>query len=157
MKTKILFLICILFISGIVKAQKDPLKGVMDAVGSQVGMGDLMGQLVGGIKNSAFTGGKSGKSDLISKLSGINATDYMQYASVLGSLAGSLKGTSFLPSWASQKDGVLDKLQQAGSIADVAGGMSGILGNLSPNVLKGSFKDNLGTFNSALGLLSKVK
>ena len=157
MKAKILLLLCIFLFSLNVKAQNDPVKSITDMVGSKADIGSLMGTMVNGIKPSAFTSGKSGKSDLISQLSGINATDYLKYASVAGELAGMLKGTSFLPSWASQKDGVLEKLQSAGSIADVAGGMGGLLGNLDPSALTKGFKKNKSSVSSALNVLSMIK
>lgn len=157
MKTKILLLLCIFLFSQNIKAQNDPLKGITDVVGSQIGMGSLMGQLVKGIKPSSFIGGKSGKSDLISQVSSIGSSDYLKYASVLGTLAGSLKGSSFLPEWADKKDGVLDQLKNAGSIADVATGTSSMLGMLDPSALTGSFKKNQGTYKDALNLLSKSK
>ena len=90
-------------------------------------------------------------------LSGVGATDYLKYASIAGSLAGSLKGTAFLPDWAGEKDGVLDMLQQAGSIADVAGGVSGLLGNINPASLTKSMKKNMGSVTSALKILSMLK
>lgn len=151
MKIKVLIVLFSLFVltTGI-KAQNDPLKSI-------AGMGDVMGILVNGIKPSAFTSGKSGKKDLISQLSGIKATDYLQYASFAGQLAGALKGTSFLPGWASQKDGILDQLQSAGSMADVAGGVSGLLGNINPGSLSSGFKKKQSSITSALGILSMMK
>ncbi|MBK8550705.1 MAG: hypothetical protein IPL53_06450 [Ignavibacteria bacterium] len=158
MKVKALVVLFSLFflVTGI-KAQNDPLKSITDIVGSQMGMGDVMGSLVNGIKPSSFTSGKSGKKDLINQLSGIKATDYLQYTSVAGQLAGALKGTSFLPGWASQKDGILDQLQSAGSMADVAGGVSGLLGNINPSSLSSGFKKNQSSITSALGILSMIK
>jgi len=157
MKTLILILLAAFILSPEVKAQNDPVKGITDALGSQAGMGDLLGQLMGGIKSSAFTGGKSSKSDLLGQLTGIGSSDVSKYGSLVGSLAGSLKETSFLPDWATKKDGVLSQLQTASSIADIAGGTSNLLGMLDPKIFKGGFKKNMGTFTSALGLLSLVK
>ena len=158
MKTKIFVLLCLFLFSHNVKAQNDALKGITDMVGSNANIGSLMGTMVNGIKPSAFTNGKAGKSDLISQLTGIKgADDYLKYASVAGEMAGMLKGTSFLPGWASQKDGVLDKLQSAASIADVVGGLGGLLGNLDPSALTKGFKKNKSSVSSALNVLSMIK
>lgn len=159
MKTKIILaVLCLMFIVKGVKAQTDPLKGIMDAVGSQVGMGDLMGTLVNGIKPSAFTNGKSGKTDLLGQLSGIsNASDYLGYAKVAGDLSGMLKSTSFLPDWAGKKDGILDQIQNASSIASLAGGLSDMTSLLNPSALSGSFKKNKSSFTQGLNLLKLVK
>lgn len=163
MKSKFLLLICfIIFASGSFaqndkSKSNDALKNITDAVGSQMSIGDVMGSLVNGIKPSAFDLGSSGKTDLLNQLSGIPVTDYMKYASVAGELAGSLKGSSFLPSWASQKDGIMDQLTKAGSIADVAGGVSGLLGNINPSSFTKSFKKKQSSITSALGILSLLK
>jgi len=153
------FCLLMFFSSAELKAQKDkdPLKGALDMVGKQAGMNDLMGQFLKGINNNAFTSGKSGKKDLLNKLSGIDATDYLQYASVAGDLAGALKGTSFLPDWASKKDGVLDQIKSAASIADVAGGVLDMSKMIDPGMFSKGFKKNMGTWTSALSLLSLVK
>jgi hypothetical protein len=158
MKTKVLTILfsIFLFVSA-VNAQKDKTKSITDIVGSSVNMGNVMGSLVNGITSSSFTGGKAGKKDLLNQLSGVNATDYLKYASVAGELAGALKGTAFLPDWASQKDGILDKIQSAASIADVAGGVSGMLGMLNPSSLTKSFKKKQSSITSALNVLSMMK
>lgn len=157
MKTKISILLFLVLLTTSAYSQSDGLKGITNMMGSQLNMGDVMGQLVNGVKSSAFTGGKTGKSDIVSMLSGVNPTDYLKYASIAGSLAGSLKGSSFLPGWADKKDGVIDQLTKAGSMADVAGGVSGLLGNLSPSVLSKGLKGNVGTLTTALGILSAIK
>jgi len=163
MKSKILIVIGFFIFATGAYAQNDktksndPTKGITDMIGSQMNMGDVMGSLVNGIKPSAFDLGSSGKTDLLNQLSGIPVTDYMKYATVAGELAGSLKGSSFLPSWASQKDGIMDQLTKAGSIAEVAGGVSGLLGNLDPSALTKSFKKKKGSITSALGILSMLK
>jgi hypothetical protein len=157
MKTKIVLLLCIFFSLQNVKAQDNPLKGITDMVGSQAGLGSLMGTMVKGIKPSAFTSGKTAKTDLISQLTGTKTSDYMQYASIAGELAGSLKETSFLPGWASQKDGILDQIQKAGSIAEVAGGVGSLVGMLNPSSLTSGFKKNKSSWTSALNILSMVK
>lgn len=160
MKTKhfvFSFLIGFLFVIN-VKAQNDPIKGIVDILGKQVGMGDVMGQLVGGIKPSAFNSDwGANKSNFLNELAGTNASDYLKYASLAGQLSGFLKETSFLPGWATQKDGILDQLQKAGSIADVAGGLSSMSSLISPSSLTKSFKKKKGSFDTALGLLSKLK
>lgn len=142
MKTKIFILSFILFFAAAVKAQD---------------MGDIMNQVVKGVKNSAYTSGKSGKNDVISQLNNIKSDDYLGYASVAGSLAGSLKEAAFLPDWATQKEGVLDNLQKAGSMAEVAGGVLDVVKNLNPKMLSGGLKGNMPLITSALGLLSKSK
>ncbi|MEO8210999.1 MAG: hypothetical protein ABI840_10590 [bacterium] len=157
MKTKILFLLCVFFISTSLKAQNDPVKDITKMMGSKSGMGSLMGTLVNGIKPNAFTSGKSAKKDLISQLAGTKTTDYLQYASLAGQLAGALKGSSFLPDWANKKDGVMDQLQKAGSIADVAGGVGSLAGMLNPSSLTGGFKKNQSTWTTALNALSLLK
>ncbi len=158
MKAKILIIFLgILFLTAGLKAQNDPLKSITDAVGSQMGMGDVMSSLVNGIKPSAFTSGKSAKKDLIGQLTGVNMSDVTQYASIAGELAGALKETSFLPGWATQKDGVLDQIKSAASIADLAGGVSGLLGNINPSALTKGFKKNQSSITSALDILSKMK
>ncbi len=157
MKTKILSLIFILFLASFSRAQDDPLKGITNVLGSNTGMGSLMGSLVGGIKSSSFTGGKSAKKDLISQIAGVKSSDYLQYASYAGELAGMLKGAAFLPDWANKKDGVLDQLKTAGSIADVAGGVGSLAGMLNPGSLTGSFKKNQSSWSSALNVLSMLK
>ncbi|MFZ1320373.1 MAG: hypothetical protein WAT71_02335 [Ignavibacteria bacterium] len=157
MKTKFILMLLISFFAVSINAQKDSGKDITNLVGSQVNMGDLMGKLVKGVKTSSFTDGKTGKNDILGMLSGVGATDYLKYASIAGSLAGSLKGTAFLPDWAGEKDGVLDMLQQAGSIADVAGGVSGLLGNINPASLTKSMKKNMGSVTSALKILSMLK
>lgn len=163
MKSKILIVIGFFIFAAGTYAQNDksknsdPTKGITDVIGSQMNMGDVMGSLVNGIKPSAFDLGSSGKNDLLNQLSGIPVTDYMKYATVAGELAGSLKGSSFLPSWASQKDGIMDQLTKAGSIAEVAGGVSGLLGNLDPSAFTKSFKKKKGSITSALGILSMLK
>lgn len=154
MKAKILALVCILFFTSTIIAKNDP---VTDMTVKQSGIGSLMGTLVSGINSSAFTSGKSAKKNLISQIAGTKATDYMQYASLAGELAGMLKGTSFLPDWASKKDGVLDQLQTAGSVADVAGGLGGLVGSLDPSALSSSFKKNKSSFTTALNVLSMMK
>lgn len=160
MKSKILIaLLGLIFIlSGTsVKSQIDPLKGVMDAVGAPAGVNELLGQFIGGIKPSAFTSGKTGKSDILKMLSGVDATDYLKYASVAGDLAGSLKETAFLPDWANKKDGVLDQLTKASSIADVAGGVLGLSSFINPSSFSKGFKKNKSSWTDALNLLSLVK
>ncbi len=153
MKAKICLLIVVLFVASIANAQNDSKK----KKSSSMDLSGLMGQVISGMKSSSFTDGKAGKNEVLGMLSGIDASDYLKYASVAGSLAGALKSTSFLPGWATQKDGVLDKLQQAGSIADVAGGMSGLVGNLNPSSMSKGLKGNLGTISTALGILSMIK
>lgn len=157
MKTKLIILLFIFLSPLFVKAQDDPMKGIIDAVGSQVGLNDLMGQFVGGIKPSAFLSGKTGKSDMLGLLSKVNPTDYLQYASIAGQLAGSLKGTSFMPDWANQKDGILDQLTKAGSISDVAGGVLGLSNMINPGSFTKGFKKNKSSFTDALNILSMVK
>lgn len=151
-----LFIFLIMSSDGI-KAQDDPVKGIIDMVGKQAGMNDLLGQFVNGIKPSAFSSGKSGKNDILNMLSGINASDYMQYASLAGTLAGALKGTSFLPDWASKKDGILDQITKAASIADVANGVLGFSNMIDPKNFSKSFKKKKGSWDSALNVLSMVK
>jgi len=138
------------FISTSLKAQNDPLKSI-------TGMGNLLGTLVNGIKPNAFTSGKSAKKDLVSQISGTKTSDYLQYASLAGQLAGMLKSTSFLPDWAIKKDGVLDQLQTAGSIADVAGGVGSLVGMLNPSSLTSGFKKKQSTWSTALNALSMFK
>lgn len=160
MNSKILIVLLglIFILSGTnVKSQTDPLKGVMDAVGATSGINDLIGQFVGGIKPSAFTSGKSGKSEILGMLSGVDATDYLKYASVAGDLAGSLKETAFLPDWADKKGGVLDQLTKASSIADVAGGVLGLSSFINPSSFSKGFKKNKSSWTNALNLLSAVK
>src|SRR5262245_10662662 len=120
MKTKILAFSLILIFTAAIGAQD---------------MGSLLGQVVNGVKSSSFSSGKSGKDDIISQLNNVKGGDYLGYASVAGSLAGSLKDAAFLPDWATQKDGVLDKIKGAGDMADVAGGLLGVVGNLNPKSL----------------------
>src|SRR4030095_3671662 len=119
MKTKILILTLTLFFVSITKAQD---------------MGNLLGQIVNGVKTSAYNNGKDGKNDIISQLNNVKSGDYLGYASVAGSLAVSLKEAAFLPDWSTQKDGVLDRIKQAGSMADVAGGGLGGGGNFNPQI-----------------------
>lgn len=158
MKTKICSLLIILLFASAINAQSDKKNSGKDLFGSKTGsMNDLMGQVVKGINTSSFTAGKTGKNDILGMLKGVGATDYLKYASIAGTLAGSLKGSAFLPDWANQKDGILDKLNTAGSIADVAGGMSGLLGNLNPLSLSKKLKGNIGSINTALGILSMIK
>lgn len=152
-----LILFALILSSANLKAQDDQLKGIIDAVGKQAGMNDLMGQFVNGIKPSAFTSGKSGKNDVLKMLSGINASDYTQYAALAGTLAGSLKGSSFLPDWANKKDGVLDQITKAASIAEVANGVLGLSNMISPSSFTSSFKKKKGSWTDALSLLSLVK
>lgn len=154
MRKKFLTLVCILFFTSSIYAKTDPLT---DMSGRQSGLGSLLGTLVSGINSSSFTSGKSAKKDLISQIAGTKTSDYLQYASLAGQLAGMLKSTSFLPDWASKKDGVLDQLQTAGSIADVAGGLGGLVGNLNPSSLSSSFKKNKSSFTTALNVLSMMK
>ncbi|HMS34950.1 MAG TPA: hypothetical protein PKC91_12785 [Ignavibacteria bacterium] len=163
MKSKFLsLLVFIVFASGAF-AQNDKTKSnnttksITDAIGSQMNMGDVMGSLVNGIKPSAFDLGSTGKTDLLNQLSGVPVTDYLKYGAIAGELAGALKGSSFLPGWASQKDGIMDQLTKAGSIADVAGGVSGLLGNLDPSSLTKGFKKKKSSITSALGILSLLK
>jgi hypothetical protein len=142
MKTKILaFSLIVFFVSTL---------GAQD-------MGSLLGQVVNGVKSSAFSNGKSGKSDIISQLNNVKGGDYLGYASVAGSLAGSLKDAAFLPDWATQKGGVLERLQEAGSMADVAGGLLGVVGNLNPKSLTKDFKKNKPLIKSGLEIMSKMK
>jgi len=164
-----LALILFTFSSAVVNSQTDTTKGksdsksknstndIINSLGKQAGINSLMGQFVKGINTSSFTGGKSGKSDILGMLSGVDATDYIKYDSIAGTLAGALKGTSFLPDWANQKDGILDQLQNAGSIADVAGGVLGISSLLDPSSLSKGFKKNKNSWTSALGILSMIK
>ena len=142
MKTKILVFSLILFFVSASRAQD---------------MGSLLGQVVNGVKNSAFTSGKSGKDDVISKLNNVKGGDYLGYASVAGDLAGSLKDAAFLPDWATQKDGALDKIKEAGSMADVAGGLLGVVKNLDPKSLTKGFKKNKTLVTAGLDVLSKMK
>ncbi|HAY34291.1 MAG TPA: hypothetical protein PK536_06925 [Ignavibacteria bacterium] len=158
-----------IFSTGFINGQTDDTKGksdsksknstndIINSLGKQAGINSLMGQFVKGINTSSFTGGKSGKNDILSMLSGVDATDYIKYASIAGSLAGALKGTSFLPDWANQKDGILDQLQNAGSIADVAGGVLGLSNMLNPSSFSKGFKKNKSSWTSALGILSMIK
>ncbi len=163
MKSKFLFLFVFLIIAAGTFAQSDKTKSnnttksITDAIGSQMNMGDVMGSLVNGIKPSAFDLGSTGKTDLLNQLSGVPVTDYLKYGAIAGELAGALKGSSFLPGWASQKDGIMDQLTKAGSIADVAGGVSGLLGNLDPSSLTKGFKKKKSSITSALGILSLLK
>src|SRR4030095_17022008 len=142
MKTKILILTLTLFFVSITRAQD---------------MGNLLGQIVNGVKTSAYNNGKDGKNDIISQLNNVKSNDYLGYASVAGSLAGSLKEAAFLPDWATKKDGVLEKIQQAGSMADLAGGVLGVVGNLNPKSLTSGFKKNKSLVTSGLDILSKMK
>lgn len=163
MKSKFLFLFIILIFASGSFAQSDKTKSnsttksISDAIGSQMNMGDVMGSLVNGIKPSAFDLGSTGKTDLLNQLSGVPVTDYLKYGAIAGELAGALKGSSFLPGWASQKDGIMDQLTKAGSIAEVAGGVSGLLGNLDPSSLTKGFKKKKSSITSALGILSLLK
>lgn len=163
MKSKFLFLFVFLIIASGAFAQSDKTKSnnttksITDAISSQMNMGDVMGSLVNGIKPSAFDLGSTGKTDLLNQLSGVPVTDYLKYGAIAGELAGALKGSSFLPSWASQKDGIMDQLTKAGSIAEVAGGVSGLLGNLDPSSLTKGFKKKKSSITSALGILSLLK
>jgi len=158
MKTKIaLFIFSLMFIASGIKAQKDPLKGIMDAVGSQANIGSLMGGLVKGIKPSAFADGKTGKNGILGMLSGVNSSDITKYASIAGTLAGVLKSTSFLPDWANKKDGVLDQITKASSIANVAGGLLGLTSMLNPSSLSSGFKKNQNTWTNAMNVLSLIK
>lgn len=163
MKSKFLFLLVFIVFASGAFAQNDKTKSnnttksITDAIGSQMNMGDVMGSLVNGIKPSAFDLGSTGKTDLLNQLSGVPVTDYLKYGAIAGELAGALKGSSFLPGWASQKDGIMDQLTKAGSIADVAGGVSGLLGNLDPSSLTKGFKKKKSSITSALGILSLLK
>lgn len=148
------FALLFAFSSGI-NAKNDPAKINVNNSGMQFGIGDIMGQLIGGLKTNSFSDGKTGKNDLLGMIGGIGSSDYLKYASLAGSLAGALKGSAFLPDWANQKDGILDKLQTAGNIADVAGGVSGILGFINPKSFKSKGKQS--SLITALGLLSKFK
>jgi hypothetical protein len=157
MKTKFIVVILSIFLlSSFSYAQKKK-KSITDIVGSEVSMGKTMSSIVSGLNNSSFANGKSGKKDLISQLSGIKGTDYLQYASVAGELAGALKETSFLPDWASKKDGILDQIQTASSIAGVASGLSGIFGMLSPDAMGSKLLKNKGSISTALNVLSILK
>ena len=157
MKTKFIVVILSIFLlSSFSYAQKKK-KSITNIVGSEVSMGKTMSSIVSGLNNSSFTNGKSGKKDLISQLSGIKGTDYLQYASVAGELAGALKETSFLPDWASKKDGILDQIQTASSIAGVASGLSGIFGMLSPDAMGSKLLKNKGSISTALNVLSILK
>lgn len=142
MKTKILAFSLILFFASTAIAQD---------------MGSLLGQVVNGVKTSSYSNGKSGKNDIISQLNNVKGGDYLGYASVAGSLAGSLKDVAFLPDWATKKDGVLSSIQKAGSMADVAGGLLGVVGNLNPKSLTSGFKKNKTLVTSGLDILSKMK
>lgn len=158
MKTKIfLSLFCLIFIFSGAQAQKDPVNDILKSVGSQSNMGSLMGTMVNGIKPSAFMDGKTGKNDIIKQLSGIDATDYLKYASVAGELAGVLKSTAFLPDWANKKDGILDQITNASSIANVAGGLVGMTSLLNPSSLTKGFKKNQNSWKSAMDVLSLIK
>lgn len=158
MKTNFIVVILSIFLlTSISYAQNKSTKSITDLVTSEVDMGKTMGSIVNGLKNSSFTSGKAGKKDLISQLSGIKGTDYLQYATIAGELAGSLKESAFLPDWASQKDGILDKIQTASSIADVAGGLSGIFGLLSPDSMGKNLLKNKSSISSALNVLSLLK
>lgn len=158
MKTKIfLSLFCLMFIFSGAQAQKDPVNDIIKSVGSQASMGSLMGTMVNGIKPSAFMDGKTGKNDIIKQLSGIDATDYLKYASVAGELAGVLKSTAFLPDWANKKDGILDQITNASSIANVAGGLVGMTSLLNPSSLTKGFKKNQNSWKSAMDVLSLIK
>lgn len=152
-----LILFAVLLSSVNLKAQDDQLKGMIDAVGKQAGMNDLMGQFVNGIKPSAFSTGKTGKNDILKSLSGINVSDYMQYAALAGTLAGALKSTSFLPDWASKKDGVLDQITNASSIAETANGLLGLSSMIDPDSFTKSFKKKKGSWSDALTVLSMMK
>src|SRR4030095_8101526 len=142
MKTKILAVSLILFFTTTIGAQE---------------MGNLLGQIANGVKTSSYTNGKTGKKDIISQLNNVKSGDYLGYASVAGSLAGSLKDAAFLPDWATKKAGVLEKIQQAGSMADVAGGLLGVVGNLNPKSLTSGFKNNKSLVTTGLDVLSKMK
>ncbi|MEO8666747.1 MAG: hypothetical protein ABI462_14745 [Ignavibacteria bacterium] len=155
---KILFLLCIFFIATVSNAKNDNSKiAPIKETTAQVSLGSVMGTILNGIKSSAFESGSSGKSDLISQLSGAGASDYLQYGAIAGQLAGALKGSSFLPDWANKKDGILDQLTKAGSIAEVAGGVSGIVGLLNPGSLTKGFKKQKSSVTSALNILSMIK
>ncbi|HQY21163.1 MAG TPA: hypothetical protein PK294_06865 [Ignavibacteria bacterium] len=159
-----IFLFLIFIISGIAGAQTDNSKGDTkkksksnDFLNSQTGLNSLMGQFVKGINNSSFSDGKTGKNEVLGMLKGVNTSDYLKYAGIVGSLAGALKGTSFLPDWASNESGVLDQLQNAASIADVAGGLLEMSSMLDPSSFTKSFSKKKSSWSSALNVLSMLK
>lgn len=157
MKTKIAITFCILLIfsNSIVRADFPSNQNSGDK--NQLGLADILTQVIGGIKPSAFTGGSSVKNDILGAVGDVASSDYVKYASLAGQLAGALKETSFLPGWASQKNGVLDQLKNAGDIADVASGLSGVLGNINPSSFKSSFKKKQTGLKTALDVMSKIK
>ena len=157
MKTKLSVVILSVFLLTSFSFAQKKNKSISDITSSELSLGKTMGSLVSGLKSSSFTSGKSGQKDIISQLNGIKGTDYLQYASVAGELAGALKESAFLPDWATQKDGILDKIKDASSIADVAGGLSGMFGLLSPDSMGKKLLKNKSSISSALNILSLLK
>ncbi|MFZ1322585.1 MAG: hypothetical protein WAT71_13595 [Ignavibacteria bacterium] len=164
MKTYFNIFLFLIFLTGIAGAQSDDSKtktnkksGNIDNLISQTGLNGLMGQFVKGINTSSFSDGKTGKNEVLGMLKGVNASDYLKYAGVIGSLAGALKGSAFLPDWASNESGVLDQLQNAASIADVAGGLLEMSSMLDPSSFTKSFKKKKSSWSSALNALSFLK
>ena len=103
MKTYFNIFLFLIFLTGIAGAQSDDSKtktnkksGNIDNLISQTGLNGLMGQFVKGINTSSFSDGKTGKNEVLGMLKGVNASDYLKYAGVIGSLAGALKGSAFL-------------------------------------------------------------
>ena len=123
----------------------------------QLGMNDVMSQLVNGVKTSSFTDGQAGKDNIMGMLSGIGGSDFLKYGAVAGALAGALNADSFVPGWDGKKDGVLNKLSNAGSMGDVAEGVLGLLGGLDAGSLTSSLLKNKSTITTALGILSLLK
>lgn len=158
MKKFIILLCCFLFVSTNIFAQSTKkTKKKKSKTLSTSTMGDIMGTVLNGLNTEAFENGSTGKSDLISQLSGVKGSDFSKYGTIASELAGALKSTSFMPEWATQKDGVLDKLKMAGSIADVAGGMSGLLGAIDPGAMSSGLLKNKNSLMSALSILSMIK
>lgn len=166
MKPLKFFLFIALFsTSAIVGAQTDDAKSnsdvstdvVTETAVDQPGIDALMTDLVNGINVSAFKDGETGQADVLKMLSGLGAEDINKYGMALGSLAGALNSSAFLPTWAENEKGLLYQLQNAVSISDVAGGVLEMSGMIDRASFTEGFVENLSTWQNALESISMTK
>ncbi|MFZ1322584.1 MAG: hypothetical protein WAT71_13590 [Ignavibacteria bacterium] len=168
MKPFNLFLFIVLFLtSSIVGAQTDDAKiktntdistdKVTESAVDQPGIDALMTELVNGINVSAFKDGETGQAEVLKMLSGLGAEDINKYGMALGSLAGALNSSAFLPDWAENEKGILYQLQNAASVSDVAGGVLEMSGMIDRSSFTEGFVGNISSWQNSLEAISMAK
>jgi len=168
MKSLNLLLVIVLFLTtAIVGAQTDDVKiqtnsdvsseKLTESIADQPGLDGLMTELVNGINVSAFKDGETGQGEVLKMLSGLGAEDINKYGLALGSLAGALNSSAFLPTWTENEKGIMSQLQNAVSISDVAGAVLEMSGMIDRSSFTEGFVENISSWQNSLESISMTK